>query len=276
MCRWLAYSGPSMFLDELILKPEHSLIDQSLAARASTTATNGDGFGVAWYGKRDTPGLYRSIRPAWNDLNLRDLASHIESPLFLAHVRQATEAPVQQSNCHPFRFGAYSFLHNGKVEDFRRLRRSLSLAIAEEFYPCLQGSTDSEILFYLALSFGLRENPLLAMEKMVGLVEAEAREADIADPLYMTAAASNGKALWAFRYTSNGRSPSLYLCRGRAAFQDFHPRCDQIPEEARLVVSEPLFELSGPWEQVPEATALRLTKDQVELHPFRPIAPKVS
>jgi predicted glutamine amidotransferase len=95
MCRWLAYSGSPIPLEELLYKPEHSLIDQSLHAQLSGQTTNGDGFGVGWYGTRaDTPAIFRSLVPAWNDRNLLEIASHIESPLFLAHVRASTGAAV--------------------------------------------------------------------------------------------------------------------------------------------------------------------------------------
>ena len=76
MCGWLAYTGSPVLVDELILKPEHSFIDQSLSANSGVTPTNGDGFGLGWYDSKPTPGLYRSIRPAWNDRNLRNLAEH--------------------------------------------------------------------------------------------------------------------------------------------------------------------------------------------------------
>ena len=48
MCRWLAYTGNPVYLDELLFEPEHSLIDQSLSASRSKSTTNGDGFGVEW------------------------------------------------------------------------------------------------------------------------------------------------------------------------------------------------------------------------------------
>src|SRR3712207_7406098 len=112
MCRWLAYSGSPILLEELLYKPDHSLIDQSLHARMGVETTNGDGFGVGWYSARDRsrPGRYRNVNPAWNDANLRDLAQHIESPLFLAHIRATTGTPVQQTNCHPFRHGRWLFV----------------------------------------------------------------------------------------------------------------------------------------------------------------------
>ena len=105
MCRWMAYSGGSVLLEEILFKPKQNLIDQSLSFRSAETPTNGDGFGVGWYGARERPGLYHSIRPAWNDFNLRDLAGQIESHLFLAHVRATSLATVPETNCHPFRYG---------------------------------------------------------------------------------------------------------------------------------------------------------------------------
>jgi len=97
MCRWLAYSGAPVLLEEVLFKTDHSLIDQSLHASDLSNTTNGDGFGVGWYGKRDVPGVYKDIRPAWNDNNLQALAAQIESPMFLAHVRATTGSPVQRT-----------------------------------------------------------------------------------------------------------------------------------------------------------------------------------
>ena len=113
MCRWLAYSGDRILLENILFEPKHSLIDQSMASKSVETPTNGDGFGVGWYGTQPYPGLFRSIRPAWNDFNLRDLAGQIESRHFLAHIRAASHATVQATNCHPFRRGRWLFVHNG-------------------------------------------------------------------------------------------------------------------------------------------------------------------
>src|SRR6516165_4121075 len=144
MCRWLMYSGSPIMLDKLLLKAKHSLIDQSLLSRSRETPTNGDGFGVGWYrGGMAVPGLFRSIRPAWNDANLRDLAVHIEAPVFLAHVRASSLTAVQETNCHPFRYGNWLFVHNGEIEEIQKVHRQLLLAVGPEFYPHILGSTDS-------------------------------------------------------------------------------------------------------------------------------------
>jgi predicted glutamine amidotransferase len=66
MCRWLAYSGSPILIEELLYRPEHSLIDQSLHARLGVETTNGDGLG--WYAPHtETPAVFHSIEPAWNE-----------------------------------------------------------------------------------------------------------------------------------------------------------------------------------------------------------------
>src|SRR5687767_15963270 len=121
MCRWLAYSGTPILLEELLYKPEYSLIDQSMHSRMGVETTNGDGFGVGWYGVEDAaavPVLFRGVGPAWGDVNLRELAHNISSGLFLAHIRASTGTPVQQTNCHPFRHDQWLWVHNGAIRGF--------------------------------------------------------------------------------------------------------------------------------------------------------------
>jgi len=176
MCRWMAWLGQPVQIDELLFKTQHGIVDQSLHARMGAEPTNGDGFGLGWYGTGEGPAVYHSVSPAWADPNLRELAGHISSPLFLAHVRAAIGSPVQQTNCHPFREGNWLFVHNGYIENFHDIRRSLSLAIEPSRYPNIHGSTDTEVVFQLALTFGLEEDPIGALEQTVGLIESTAGE----------------------------------------------------------------------------------------------------
>ncbi len=78
MCRWIAYRGETIPLEHYVTAPAHSLVVQSLRALESTASTNGDGFGLGWYGEHPEPGLYREVRPAWSDENLRYLCRHIQ------------------------------------------------------------------------------------------------------------------------------------------------------------------------------------------------------
>ena len=276
MCRWNAYYGQPIVIDEVLYRTEHGLIDQSLHARQGVETTNGDGFGIGWYGVGDTPGRYRSVTPAWSDANLRDLAAHIESPLFLAHIRATTGTPVQQTNCHPFRHGRWLFVHNGVIAGFQQMRRDLTMAVDPELYDGIAGSTDSETLFYLALTFGLEDDPLGAVERAVGFIEATARAHGVEHPVQMTLGFSDGVRLWAVRYSSAHQSRTLYVSANVESVKALHPenaRFQRLTDETRMVVSEPLSDLPGVWVAVPESTALIIQPGGDEHLAFRPQAP---
>jgi predicted glutamine amidotransferase len=273
MCRWLAYSGSPILLEELLYKPDHSLIDQSLHARLGVETTNGDGFGVGWYGANtDTPAVFRSIEPAWNDRNLREVAGHVESPLFLAHIRASTGTAVQQTNCHPFRHGRWLWVHNGLVNDYGRVKRELTLAVDDSLYPSMEGSTDSELLFYLALTLGLEDDPPGAVGRMVGLVEETGRRHGTEHPIQMTIATTDGKSVWAFRYSSEGKSRSLYYSTNMRTVREMYPerpRLQEVSDETRIIVSEPLVDLPDAWNEVPESSYGVVFGGEDELHQFR-------
>jgi predicted glutamine amidotransferase len=275
MCRWNAYVGQPLVVGELLYRTRHGLIDESLHARMGAETTNGDGFGVGWYLPRDRtlPARYRSVNPAWNDANLRELSDHIESPLFLAHIRAAVGSPVQQTNCHPFRHGRWLFVHNGFLDGFHTIRRELLLAVDPSLFDGIAGSTDSELLFHLALTFGLEGDPLGAMERAVGLVESTARRNGIENPVQMTVGITDGERLYAVRYSSQRSSRTLFFSEDVDAVRRLHPeneRLRRLSEGDRVVVSEPLADLAGAWLEVPESTALVVADGAVEQRPFRP------
>ena len=194
MCRWMGWSGQPVIVEELLFKPKHGLVDQSLHSRMGVETTNGDGFGLGWYGQGDGPGVYHSVAPAWGDANLRELASHIESHMFLAHVRATTGTAIQQTNCHPFRWGRWLFVHNGVIAGFEQMRRELMLAVAPELFADIKGSTDSEVIFHLALTFGLEDDPVGAVEQAIGLVEATAAKHGIEHPVQASMGAHRRRA----------------------------------------------------------------------------------
>jgi predicted glutamine amidotransferase len=276
MCRWMAWHGQPMLVDELLFKTQHGLVDQSLHSRLGAETTNGDGFGLGWYGRGEGPGVYRSVLPAWGDANLRHLAAHIESPLFLSHVRATSGSPVQETNCHPFRHGRWLFVHNGLLGDFRAVRRDLTLEIAPELFPEMTGSTDSEVLFHLALGLGLDDDPIAALERVIGLVEATGAHHGVTFPFQGSIGISDGASLWAVRYSSEGRSRSLYASADVDALRRLHPdnpRLQRLDDGDRVIVSEPLGDLPGAWHEIPEATAVTVHPDGgMEQQPFKPHA----
>ena len=273
MCRWLAYSGSPIALDTFLLEPEHSLIDQSLHSRMGVETTNGDGVGVGWYGDGGEPGLYRSIAPAWNDRNLRELSRHVSSGLFLAHIRASTGTAIQQTNCHPFRHDQWLWMHNGLIRGFSTIKHELAMAVDPSLFASIEGSTDSELMFYLALSLGLADDPFVAVERMVGLVEKTAERHGIENPLQMSLATTNGEQLWVFRYSTEQRSRSLFYSSHVHALRALYPnnpRLEGVSDETRLIVSEPLSDLVGVWNEIPEASCGIVQAGQDELRPFRP------
>src|SRR5947209_16822774 len=138
MCRWLAYKGSPVKMEELLYKPQNSLIVQSLHSRLGVEPTNGDGFGVGWYDEQSEPGLFRSTEPAWNDRNLRDLAAHLSSPCVFAHIRASTGSAVQQTNCHPFRHGRWLWMHNGVLAGFSDMKRDLAMAVEPSLFASIE------------------------------------------------------------------------------------------------------------------------------------------
>jgi glutamine amidotransferase len=236
MCRWLSYCGRPRYLESLLFEPENSLIQQSLHARHAAVTTNGDGFGVGWYGERDMPGLYREIMPAWNDGNLRSLAHQIRAPLFFAHVRASTGTATSRANCHPFSHGQWLFMHNGQIGGYEQVRRRLDNLIPDELYPARQGTTDSEMIFYLLFRYGLERDPAGALRKAIQAIVYAMAEAGIEQPFRMTCALANGSSITALRYSTDEHPPSLYW---------------SARDGDLTVVSEPLDATAGQWNEVP-------------------------
>ncbi|PTM97495.1 class II glutamine amidotransferase [Mycoplana dimorpha] len=257
MCRWAAYRGEPIYLEELVSSPAHSLIEQSHCATRAKTATNGDGFGIAWYGERPEPGRYRDILPAWSDCNLKSIARQIRSPLFLAHVRAATGGGTRRDNCHPFVHGVWSFMHNGQVADFEHLRRPLEMMLDDELYAARTGATDSELLFLLARQFGLARDPLAAMAEAISVVEQLAQRLGCRVLVRFTAAFSDGRTLYAVRYSTDDLAPTLYAAPMGGA-------------GGYCLVSEPLNDDTEAWVEVPDGSAVVVGADGIDVRLFAP------
>ena len=274
MCRWMAWFGQPVPIEELLFKTQHGIVDQSLHSRMGAEPTNGDGFGLGWYGGGKGPAVYHSVAPAWGDANLRELAAHVESPLFLAHVRAAIGSPVQQTNCHPFRHGNWLFVHNGYIGDFHTIRRDLMLAIDPGLFADITGSTDTEVVFRLALTFGLEDDPIPALERTVGLIEATATKRGVAPMVQGTFGVSDGESLWAVRYATEGRARSLFASADVATVRQLapdNPRVAHLADDDRVIASEPFAELPGGWHEIDESSAVIVRRGGVlERVQFRP------
>ncbi|MCE0722948.1 MULTISPECIES: class II glutamine amidotransferase [Legionella] len=153
MCRFVAYIGKeNILLADLLIKPNNSLIKQSLLARESRTLTNGDGFGLGWYTSFSrAPALFTSLYPAWNDQNLTYLAKKTQSHLFFGHIRAASTGGISQFNCHPFIYKKWLFMHNGWIPYFEKIKRQIHNLLDNDIYNWIKGNTDSELIFALFL-----------------------------------------------------------------------------------------------------------------------------
>jgi glutamine amidotransferase len=261
---------------EILYDPEHSLIHQSKKSKFYEEGVNGDGFGLGWYGTQNKPGVYRSTSPAWSDRNLREICSQLEAEIFIAHIRATTGTPVQETNCHPFRYGNWIFVHNGFFEDYERVRRELLLAIEPKYFMSIEGTTDSELLFYLALTFGLENEPLAALERAAGFIEDVGRRNGIEEPLQMTCGLSDGQQVYGVRYASGSDVNTLFVSENVDAVRELYPereRLHHLPANAHAIVSEPLVNLEKAWIEVPISTALVVGPTGTETFPFTPTLP---
>jgi predicted glutamine amidotransferase len=167
-------------------------------------------------------------------------------------------------------------MHNGLIREFPQVKRELVLAIDGSLFPSIEGTTDSEAMFYLALTFGLESDPVAAVERMVGFVEKTGHEHGVEHPIQMTIATSDGKRVWAFRYSSEGDSRSLYFSTRMDDLKAAYPDIEELAalsDETRVVVSEPLGDLEGAWNEVLESHVGIIQPGADELRPFTPRFP---
>lgn len=254
MCRWIAYRGEEIALEHYVTAPSHSLVEQSIRALESTASTNGDGFGLGWYGTHDEPGLYREVRPAWSDENLRHLCRHIQSHLFFAHVRASTGTPVTRPNCHPFTHGRWMFMHNGKIGDWSLIRRQVEQLIPDAFYRSRIGTTDSEAVFLALLGAGAENDPVGATARTLATLTDLVEQSGSNEPLRFTSALSNGRDIYAFRYVYKDVANTLYYRESYGSV---------------VIASEPLDTERDDWKPVPSGHVLIAREGQpVTLQPI--------
>lgn len=248
MCRIAAYVGPAIPLENIVVRPAHSLLDQSQHATEAKLAVNGDGFGISWYGDDPRPGLYKDVLPAWADDNLTNLCRMVRSPLFMAHVRASTVGETSRSNCHPFTFENWSFCHNGQIPHFPAIRRRMEADLPDHLYDARRGSTDSEMIFLTLLANGLRDDPEAALARttdQIGTGDA---------PVKITCAFSDGAALYGYRYASKGEAPTLYIS-------------GELDNGGRALASEPLCCTASRWTEVPAGQLVRLERASHQVAP---------
>lgn len=284
MCRLLAYAGPPIELCSLITQPRNSLIHQSFNAEEYEERLNGDGFGVAWYNPEvsETPGVFKSVTPAWSNRNLLSLCRVVRSTAVLAHVRAASPGmPVTEVNCHPFTHGPLAFAHNGDVGGFTAIRRALRRGLSDKVYDGLEGTTDSEHLFALFLDLHGQLDPALPRGEalaaaLIGTIQQVLelqRAHGVNEPSWLNIAVTDGQRSAVSRFTTAPPEDamSLYVHTGRRYVCDGEV-CQMVEPEAGhaavVVSSERLSDDPG-WRPVPVNHLVLVRADHtVELRPI--------
>lgn len=277
MCRFVAYLGSPILAEDLLFKPRYSLISaQSINAGEMSAQVNGDGFGIGWYAPDldPEPCVFRSIKPAWSDQNLRNLSKKIQAPSMFAHIRAASPGmPVEEYNSHPFTCGHLMFMHNGMIGGFKEIRRSLLRKLSDTAYDAISGSTDSEHLFGLILNHVENPNAEITCEEMMHATEKGLHdlseilvEAEVKQHSYINVCLTNGKSLIAVRYTTNHsvQPASMYYMYGK----EYHCRgehCAMEPSNGKpstiVVASEPFTSKRSEWMKVERNSILTVDEE---------------
>lgn len=277
MCRFLAYMGRDALIEDILVKPVNSLVNQSLHARETDMPTNGDGFGLGWYMPdiSPEPALFKSIQPAWNDSNLLHLAAKIKTPCFLSHVRLATRGGVSHDNCHPFHYKQYMFMHNGGIHSFSKIKRHLRHLLEDEIYETIAGETDSEHAFRLFLQLG-KGRDLSDMEVVIKTLEETIAQIELLVSTFGSPGPSNlnfvftdGQQLVACRYHTEGSTDSrtLHYSMGEAFVKEndsYHMLKYKGNPSCVLVASEKLTNFDYEWHDVPVNHIVSVTRGKGE------------
>ncbi len=274
MCRWIAYKGSPIYIEQVVTKPTHSLVKQSFNTEmnfkkdGSLWAINGDGFGVGWYADKGTPGVFKGERPAWNDENLHEICSQVKTGLFFAHIRAQTTGQIQRSNSHPFKYKNWLFQHNGHVDYFEIIKKDILMEIQWDLFDNIKGSTDSEIFFFLAITYGLENDPHKALKKAIEKIKACCEDRKVEIGLNFSCALSDGETLYTLRYAFGEEAKSLFYSTDVDSIQDLNKDTTVKPEASIIVVSEPLDSLSDKWEEVPDNSLGIIKNGKVSFETF--------
>ena len=283
MCRFVAYLGTPITVDEILIKPSNSIIHQSYNAQESIMTVNGDGFGLGWYDKklREEPGLYKSISPAWNDQNLLHNASFTETTCFFAHVRAATEGSVSIENCHPFEFKEYLMMHNGGIGDFDKIKYDFVSLLDEEAFLWIKGQSDTQYLLALYMTnirkMGIEkpatpEELVACFNKTFSDIEKLKSAKKLDSDSNYNIVLTNGHGMIATRYSTSPKSDNRSLHFAEKIICNVNDDGDlivgkgKVERSAAIISSEKLTDDNHIWKEIPINHAVFIDREmQVSL-----------
>ncbi|MDT8368055.1 MAG: hypothetical protein RQ745_02520 [Longimicrobiales bacterium] len=259
MCRLAAWFGPPLPLDRLVFEGPRSLATQAWAPRELLSGSvNADGWGVAWWtGEAERPVRIARPEPIWYDPDLPTLLGSLASGSALAVLRNATPGlPVDRSGLLPLVRDRWSFALNGYLPAFRaRHMRKLRELLPDALYARLEGVSDAETLFHLALArIASGASP---RDALLSVCDSVADRLGTGETAPLTIVLSERVGLTVLHTTLNGAVNSLYIKRRRIALEG------GADAEGVLVASE-RFDDDG-WERVPEHSTLVVGADGVRI-----------
>lgn len=250
MCRWVAYAGPEIYLEDILFNKGNSIASQSYSAKESFWTTNGDGFGVAWLGiPKEQPLVFSKMYYRLVMIIICTLWRRTFVPIFFAHVRATTGTAINRSNCHPFIWKNWTFIHNDQIGGWKTCHKEYESYISHDYFSLRDGSTDSEAIFLLGLILGLSENPIKAIAQAIEIALQTMDKHHVQEPLRASIAVSDGQSIWAFRYSNDANSPSLY-------YGNPQTQTNSSKNFVTTIASEPLDSQAKHWHKVDEATAI--------------------
>ncbi len=86
-------------------------------------------------------------------IDLTPVVEGIRTDILIGHVRKPTVGGLRTENTHPFRYRQWLFAQTGTIGGFSMLRDRLLQSLPEFLRRNVRGDTDSELFFYLFLSF---------------------------------------------------------------------------------------------------------------------------
>lgn len=297
MCRVLAYLGPPVLLEELLYRPDSSLISQVIDPRMLSLLSLA-GFGMAAWDEgshvRDVPFEYHVPNIPLFDSNLRSLSRKLRPSCLLAHVRgvsyTAPSTVIGHHNLHPFRYQGFrlALAHNGDLARFDEMKLDLLPFMKPEIASLIRGTTDSEWLYALIMSqvgdptADLSADDIMAaVRQALEIVRSVREKRGIHVSSSVNLFLCDGNDLVATRFTfdfgcypeninqANLSYLSLWYTFGRDyGFHDGEWKMlgGLSDQDSVIIASEPLTRDPSTWIEVPEYSMIYVAKDTGQWH----------
>lgn len=123
---------------------------EQLKARKQTTSPLGWGIGFMQFGEVL---LRRRPLDERAEIDLSKALEGLKTDVLIGHVREPTIGNLRTENTHPFRYRQWLFAQTGTLEGFESIRERLLEVQPAFLRPNVRGDTDSELMFYLFLSY---------------------------------------------------------------------------------------------------------------------------